>query len=57
MTLWAKTPWTGFVAAGDFGDDGVVVGGVEPADVADLAAGVGVEAGGVEDDFAGFAGG
>ncbi len=51
MTLWAKTPCTGLVAAADVGDDGVVVVGVEPAGVADLAAGVGVEAGVVEDDF------
>ena len=38
-------------AAGDFGDGGVAVGGGEPAGVADLAAGVAVEAGVVEDDF------
>ena len=47
----------GLGGAGDIGDYGVVVGGVESADVADLAAGVGVEAGGVEDDLARFAGG
>ena len=38
-------------AAGDFGDGGVAVGRGEPAGVADLAAGVAVEAGVVEDDF------
>ena len=47
-------------AAGDFGDGGVAVRRGEPAGVADLAAGVAVEAGVVEDDFdliAGFGGG
>ncbi len=38
-------------AAGDFGDGGVAIGRGEPAGVADLAAGVAVEAGVVEDDF------
>ena len=45
-----------FGRAADLGDDGVVVVGVEPADVADLSAGVGVEAGVVEDDLDFFAG-
>ena len=40
----------------DIGDERVVVFGVEPADVADLSAGVGVEGGVVEDDLAAFAG-
>ncbi len=47
-------------AAGDLGDGGVAVGGGEPAGVADLAAGVAIEAGVIEDDFdliAGFGGG
>ena len=43
-------------AAGDLGDGGVAVGGSEPAGIADLAAGVAVEAGVVEDDFDLFAG-
>ena len=47
----------GLGAAGDVGNGGAVVGGEEEAGVADLAAGVGVETGGVEDDLAGFAGG
>ncbi len=38
-------------SAGHFRDDAVVVGGIEPAGVADLTAGVGVEAGLVEHDF------
>ena len=40
----------------DFGDDGVVVVGVEPADVADLSAGIGVEGGVIEHDLAALAG-
>ena len=40
----------------DLGDDGVVIVGVEPADVADLSAGIGVEGGVVEHDFAALAG-
>ena len=40
------------VAASYFGDDGVVVVGVEPSAVADLAAGFGVERSVIEDDFA-----
>src|SRR5579863_496236 len=43
------------VASCHFGDDGVVVVGIEPSLIADLAAGVGIERGVVEDDFAGFA--
>ena len=46
----------GVVAAGHFGDDCVVIVGVEPSAVADLAAGFGVEGRVVEDDFAGVAG-
>ncbi len=38
-------------AAGNLGDGGVAVGRGEPAGVADLAAGVAVEAGVVENDF------
>ncbi len=40
----------------DLGDDGVVVVGVEPADVADLSAGIGVEGCLVEHDVAALAG-
>ncbi len=40
----------------DIGDERVVVCGVEPADVADLSAGVGVEGRVVEHDFAALAG-
>ncbi len=40
----------------DFGDDGVVVVGVEPADVANLSAGIGVEGRVVEHDLAALAG-
>ena len=40
----------------DFGDDGVVVVGVEPADIADLSAGIGVERSVVEHDLAALAG-
>ena len=44
------------VAAFHFGDDSVVIVGVEPSAVANLAAGFGVERGVVEDDFAFVAG-
>ncbi len=44
-------------AADDLGNGGVAVRGSEPARVADLAAGVGVEAGVIEDDFDFIAGG
>ncbi len=40
----------------DLGDDGVVVVGVEPANVANLSAGIGVERGVVEHDLAALAG-
>ena len=40
----------------DLGDDGVVVVGVKPADVAHLSAGIGVEGGVVEHDVAALAG-
>src|SRR5580658_5613091 len=40
------------VTSGDFGDDRVVVVGVEPSAIADLAAGLGVEGRVVEDDLA-----
>ena len=46
----------GLGCASDFGYGSVVVGGVEDADITLLAAGVGVEGGGVEDDFALFFG-
>ena len=46
----------GISDAFDISDQRVVVFGVEPADVADLSAGVGVERRVVEDDFAAFAG-
>ena len=39
------------VAAFHFGDDGVVIVGVEPSAVADLSAGFSVERGVIEDDF------
>ena len=44
------------VASLHFGDDGVVIVGVEPSAVADLSAGLGIERRVVEDDFAFFAG-
>ena len=44
------------VAAGHFGDDRVVIIGVEPSAIADLAAGLGVEGRVVEDDLALFTG-
>src|ERR1019366_8526406 len=44
------------VASGYFGDDCVVIVGVEPSAVADLPAGFGVEGGALEDNFAGVAG-
>src|ERR1700676_1358583 len=44
------------VASGHFGDDRVVIIGVKPSAIADLAAGFGVERCVVEDDLAGFAG-
>jgi hypothetical protein len=37
--------------AAHVGDDGVVIVGVEPASISDLAAGVGVEAGAVENNL------
>jgi hypothetical protein len=40
------------VASGHFGDDGVVIVGVEPSAIADLAAGFGVEGRVVENDLA-----
>ncbi len=43
-------------AAAHFGHDGLVVARIEPAHIAHLPAGVGVEAGGVEHDLALFAG-
>ena len=46
----------GIGRAFDFGDEGVVVVGVEPADIANLSAGVGVERRVVEDDLAALAG-
>src|SRR6267378_3462767 len=42
----------GGVAAGHFGDDGVMVVGVQPSAVADLSAGFGVEGRVIEDDLA-----
>src|SRR5260370_1006716 len=44
------------VASGNFGDDGVVIIGVEPSAIADLAAGLGVERRVVEDDLSLIAG-
>ena len=46
----------GIAHAFDLGDDGVVVVGVEPANIADLSAGIGVEGGVVEHDLAALAG-
>ena len=46
----------GVVASGHFGDDGVVIVGVEPSAIADLSAGFGVEGRVIEDDLAGVAG-
>ena len=40
------------VAAFHFGDDGIVIIGVEPSAIADLATGFGVEGCVIEDDFA-----
>ena len=40
----------------DLGDDGVVIVGVEPADIANLSAGIGVEGRVVEHDVAALAG-
>ena len=50
--LMRADPLNRSVAAFHFGDDGVVVVGVEPSAVADLAAGFGVERRVIEDDFA-----
>ena len=46
----------GVVAARDLGDDGVVIVGVEPSAIADLAAGLGIEGRVIENDLAFFAG-
>ena len=43
------------VASGHFGDDGVVIVGVKPSAIADLAAGFGVERRVIENDLALFA--
>src|SRR6266496_4014465 len=42
------------VATGHFGNDGVVIAGIEPTAVANLAAGLGVKRCVVEDDFTRF---
>ena len=42
----------GGIATGHFGDDSVVIVGIEPAAVADLSAGLGIERRVVEDDLA-----
>ena len=44
------------IRAGHLGDDGVVIVGVEPAAIADLASGFGVEGRVIENDFAFVAG-
>ena len=46
----------GIGRAFDLGDEGVVIVGVEPADIADLSAGVGVEGRVIKDDLAALAG-
>src|SRR5258706_2834291 len=44
------------VASSHFGDDSVVIVGIEPPAIADLSAGLGVKGSVIEDDLAGFAG-